>query len=314
MATAIDSFLHDQGFITRPQVLSLGWDDEAIRLLLRSKRLIWIGPGLYAAPEYQQLDDEAKHLVRCRAVATRFTGRAVFSHQTAVLLHDIALWGVDLDDVHVTRVDGGRARHHAHVAHHAGFLPADQITVVDGLEVVDAARSVWDLATTASLESAVVTADSALNRGITDRGALMSLAPELTDWRGSRRAKAALSLADGRAESPGESRLRLLMRLNGLPKPEPQHPIFDEDGVLIGVTDLALPAFRHVIEFDGLVKYGSAADLAKEKAREDAIRRQGWGVTRVIWTQLRPQQRGALVRELWRAVEESLQLYGHRVA
>jgi very-short-patch-repair endonuclease len=63
---------------------------------------------------------------------------------------------------------------------------------------------------------------------------------------------------------------------------------------------------RVVVEFDGAVKYGGAAQsgqlaLVAEKRREDAIRRLGYVVVRLTWADLRnPERVGALVRAAFR--------------
>ena len=60
---------------------------------------------------------------------------------------------------------------------------------------------------------------------------------------GARRAQAAAALADGRAESPQESRLRVTLVLGGL-TPEPQYELFDGTGRFIARVDQAFVAQR----------------------------------------------------------------------
>nr|WP_255427513.1 DUF559 domain-containing protein [Yimella sp. cx-51] len=46
---------------------------------------------------------------------------------------------------------------------------------------------------------------------------------------------------------------------------------------------------RTVVEFDGAVKYGGANGrqaLVSEKEREDALRRAGYAVIRIVWADL----------------------------
>lgn len=43
---------------------------------------------------------------------------------------------------------------------------------------------------------------------------------------------------------------------------------------------------RVLVEFDGAVKYADARALFEEKQREDALRRAGWVVVRVVWSDL----------------------------
>jgi very-short-patch-repair endonuclease len=60
-----------------------------------------------------------------------------------------------------------------------------------------------------------------------------------------------LALADPRAESPMESRLRLLLVRAGLPPPVVQHEMVDEYGFVVARFDLAYPEAMLAIEYDG---------------------------------------------------------------
>jgi hypothetical protein len=103
-----------------------------------------------------------------------------------------------------------------------------------------------------------------------------------------------VAFAEGRSESPGESRSRVRMRLSGLPAPELQMPIPTRLGVYY--ADFGWPRYRAVGEFDGLVKYGrllrpghdAGEAVVAEKRREDAIRDEDWRVARWTWSELEP--------------------------
>ena len=72
--------------------------------------------------------------------------------------------------------------------------------------------------------------------------------------------------------------------------------IRDETGTVIARVDFLFQAQRVVVEFDGAVKYGGAAQrgqmaLIAEKRREDAIRRLGYVVVRLTWADLASPER-----------------------
>jgi hypothetical protein len=100
--------------------------------------------------------------------------------------------------------------------------------------------------------------------------------------------------ADGRSESVGESRSRALLLQLGLPLPDLQVEVRRADGTFIGRSDFCWEERRLLGEFDGLVKYGRllrpgqvpADAVVREKLREDAMRDEGWGMTRWIWREL----------------------------
>lgn len=108
-----------------------------------------------------------------------------------------------------------------------------------------------------------------------------------------------MRLADGRSESVGESRARLLLNALGF-RPTPQVEIRDPGGALVGRVDLLLERERIIIEFDGLMKYADAngrSALAAEKAREDRLRALGYEFVRLTWADL---SRPATVERLMR--------------
>ena len=98
---------------------------------------------------------------------------------------------------------------------------------------------------------AVVAIDTAL------RARLLTLArldAWLTDRRGRKGVVALrrlIKLADPASESPMETRLRLLLVLAGLPRPDVQVELRDERGRFLGRVDLYYPASRLAIEYDG---------------------------------------------------------------
>src|SRR5438067_2002104 len=69
--------------------------------------------------------------------------------------------------------------------------------------------------------------------------------------KGIARLQAVADLADGRAESAMESRLRLLLMDAGLPRPESQVAIFDPDGHFVARVDLYFRNARLAVEYDG---------------------------------------------------------------
>jgi hypothetical protein len=113
----------------------------------------------------------------------------------------------------------------------------------------------------------------------------------------------AVRFADGRSESVGESRSRVLLHGLGLMPSTLQLEVCDSSGRLLGRTDFAWEDAGVVGEFDGRIKYGRLLRPGQEpgdavfdeKLREDAIRDQDLGVVRWIWRDLTPQVLGPRV-------------------
>jgi hypothetical protein len=104
-----------------------------------------------------------------------------------------------------------------------------------------------------------------------------------------------VSLADGRAESPLETRGRLRIVGAGLPTPELQVEI-RTGGRLVAVVDAWFDEAAVAVEFDGRTKYtdpwrdrSPGQVLWEEKRREDELRALDIRVVRVVDADLGPR-------------------------
>ncbi|MGY1779002.1 hypothetical protein [Geodermatophilus sp. SYSU D01036] len=171
-------------------------------------------------------------------------------------------------------------------------LADDELTLVDGVLLTGLARTVVDLARSVPFESAVVTADAALAAGGVTRADLAACLQRMGPVPGSRRAARVVAFADGRSESVGESRSRVLLHRLGFPAPDLQVRLLRSDRSVVGRCDFGWRARRTVGEFDGRVKYRAdegrdPGDVVfREKLREDEIRDSGWEVARWTWADL----------------------------
>ncbi|CAM3115440.1 Type IV toxin-antitoxin system AbiEi family antitoxin domain-containing protein [Prescottella defluvii] len=291
--------------VFRADALDRGFTDHELRAARRSRELLAVRPGAYVrATDLAELDSVAQHRLAVLATASACPD-AVVSHVSAAVLHGIEVWNVPLRRVHSTldRASGGKitTRRHVHVAR-----LSDDVGVVDGVGVTTPARTVVDLARTAAFESAVVSGDHALATGLVTRASLDDALARCRGRRGAAQAARAVAFMDGRSESVGESRSRVLIHRLRLPTPDLQRVIIDEQGS-IGRVDFLFENERAVGEFDGLGKYTehlrpgqtTAQAVIEEKLREDRIRGAGYGVARWGWRELSSPEE--VVRRLRRA-------------
>ena len=125
-----------------------------------------------------------------------------------------------------------------------------------GFRTTSALRTVSDLARSLPLVEAVVVIDEALHRGLVR-----------LDQLGARVAE----VAEPATESPMETRLRLVLVLAGLPRPQAQVTLRTESGVFLGRPDLFYPEHRLAIEYDGATHRDSlAADNRRQNRLVDA--------------------------------------------
>ncbi|GAA2546265.1 type IV toxin-antitoxin system AbiEi family antitoxin [Pseudonocardia hydrocarbonoxydans] len=279
---------------TRGRLLAEGYSERELRRMLRTGELCPVRPGAYVfggAPP----DLIARHLLQVRAACEQLSGHAVVSHASAAVVHGVALWAVPLDHVHVTRSrrsSGARRGRRVHV--HCAALDADEVVMVDGLRVTSVERTLVDLARTVPFEQAVVAADSALHRHLTNRAALDLASARRSRLPGMPAARRALAFADARSASPGESRSRVVIARAGLPVPVLQWEVRTTSGLFVGRVDFGWPELRTVGEFDGRVKYGRELRpgrdpvevLYEEKCREDELRAEDLGMVRWGWVDL----------------------------
>jgi hypothetical protein len=173
-------------------------------------------------------------------------------------------------------------------------------------------RTALDLARSLPHEAAVVALDAALNHRLLSHDLLRTRLFDIAGAPGSRSAARAVTAADGRSASVGESRSRVILHRWKLPPSALQFEIRSVNGGLVARSDFAWEAERLVGEFDGRIKYGRLLRPGQEpgdavfaeKLREDAIRDEGWGMVRWVWGDLRrPDRLAARVR---RAREQSM--------
>jgi very-short-patch-repair endonuclease len=293
------------GVFSRGQAIESGYTLEQIRERVGDRRWERVRYGQYAeAVDLSGLAPWDRRLVRherlIHAVMNSLAPDSVaVSHQSALVLHGVPLWGVELDEVQVTRLDRRHGGPIAGVRHHRGKVTTADLTEVNGLPTTTIARAVVETACTASFEAAVVSADAAVRDHQVSAEVMLQLLDVVEFWPGSPTARAAMGFCNGHAESVGESRLRVLIHNHGLPVPLLQFRFVDSDGFVARV-DFYFPGQRTVVEFDGLVKYsgGSPNVLVEEKFREDRLRALGVEVVRITWADLdRPGSVVARIRQ-----------------
>jgi very-short-patch-repair endonuclease len=140
-------------------------------------------------------------------------------------------------------------------------------------------RTALDLARCGPLVEAVVAVDALLAAAVVGRRTLVDAADALSTGRGSRQARRVAALADGRAQSPPETRVRVALRLAGL-DPVPQHIVRSASGAFLAQVDLAFPQQRVAVEYDG-AHHGRAEQFRRDRARLNRLVEAGWVVLHV---------------------------------
>ncbi len=251
---------------------------------------------------YIHVDRPVSHALCARAAAAMVVPGSVVTGRSAAVL-----WGVDLagneDEVELTvpptchprRVPGVRVRR----AH----LPAESIERRRGVPVTTAAATAVRLAGALRDDDAVVAVDQLIATGVVGLEPVRVLAA-VARGRGSARARAVCALADGRAESPQETRLRLLIGRSTVPAPVAQFTVRHE-GRFVARVDFAWPDHKLALEYDGHW-HAEPGQFAKDRQRLNELRAAGWQVIHVTAADLHDPRRllaliveALIVRRQW---------------
>lgn len=207
----------------------------------------------------------------------------VLSHTTAARLHGLPLpLALERDlRVHVTMPrELPRPRRRDIVTHHARLLPEQWQTVGD-LRLTTVARTYVDMAGALTFDSLVALGDVALRAHRVTEEELLAMALWRRRYPGRTRAVLAIDWLDAKAESPQESRLRVLLRQAGLPRPAVNQEIRDDRGRFLARGDLVFREARVIVEYDGEV-HAPMPQRAKDAARRARLREAGWIVVEIV--------------------------------
>lgn len=299
------------GFFTTAQAHDVGHDDKSIARQVRHGRWSRVRRGYFTfSDSWEAMDEVQRHRVRSLMVLHSLGSNVALSHVSGVLHHEIATWSTDLSRVHVTRLDGGAGRIEGDVVHHEGVCLEGDVRWVRGARVLGPERCALEAGSRSRGAARVVPLDSLLHLGLGTPESLDAQFASMERWPFLRSMHLPVRLADGGAESPGETRGRYLFWVARLPRPETQLEVRDADGRLVGTCDWGWPEHGLLGEFDGRVKYGRLLQPGQEpgdvvfaeKQREDLLREiTGFGMIRLVWDDLdRPGLTAQRVRRLLR--------------
>lgn len=165
---------------------------------------------------------------------------------------------------------------------HGDRIEEDELAAVDGIPVTSGARTALDLGCWYSTTAAVAAID-ALSRATRIKAADVELLAErYPGRRGIVRARKAIALFDGGAQSPKESWLRIVLVEAGLPPPQTQIPVTDEFGDLTVYLDMGWEDVKVAVEYDGEQHRSDRWQYTWDIRRAEMLGRLGWIVIRVV--------------------------------
>jgi Protein of unknown function (DUF559) len=240
------------------------------RRQLRGAAYRRVGSGVY---RWAGLN-ETPHLMLA-AVARRLPAGAAFSGRTAAWLHGLDLPPCDPIEVTMPEPLGSSRRAGASVCRAA--LAKEEIVLRRRLPTTSALRTTVDLGGRSPLAEGVVAADLFLHAGLVSMLDLRDYVADHPGTKGIARLRRVVDLAEPKAESPMETRLRMLLVIAGLPRPEVQVSIDDDQGRFLGRPDLLYRRQCLAIEYDG----GNHRDrLVDDNRRQNGLVGAGYRLLR----------------------------------
>ncbi|MFV0493563.1 hypothetical protein [Mycobacterium sp.] len=162
-------------------------------------------------------------------------------------------------------------------------IEPDEIDVIDGMPVTTAPRTALDLARRYPEDLAVASVDALLQATKVKMADVELLADRYRGRRGMKSARRSLGLADGGAQSPKETWLRLLLIRAGFPAPQTQIPVRNIWGWTEAFLDMGWEDVKVAVEYDGGHHWGSGYQVMNDIDRLEKLTQQyGWIVIRVV--------------------------------
>jgi very-short-patch-repair endonuclease len=237
------------------------------------------GPGFRRVftDTYVRSGDELTLALRSLAAYRYGAGRGVLSGYSAAELLG-ASCGPEDAPAEITIPGGGR-RARPGLRVFRDRLAPGEICWCDGVRVTTGMRTAWDLARRGELVEAIVAVDALARVGRFNPDLLLNFLVHYPRARGAARVPEVLALADRRAGSPMETRLRMLLVGAGLPRPQVQWVVQDPVAREAVWLDLAYPEHRIGIEYDG-AEHTRPERVLRDIRRGTRLVDQGWRVYR----------------------------------
>ncbi|MBS9535656.1 DUF559 domain-containing protein [Mycobacterium sp. M1] len=208
-----------------------------------------------------------------------WSGRqAVVAGAAASALHG-AKW---VDDDALIELIWGNARAPAGVKTRADLLLPGETQLIAGVPVTSVERTAFDLGRRGSIDSAVARLDALANATHFKVDDVLALAAKHRHTRGLRQLDVALTLVDAGAQSPQETRVRLLLINSGFQRPQTQIPVLGPDGLPRYFLDMGWEDLMLAVEYDGDQHRTSRQQFAWDVERLEYIKSVGWTHIRVL--------------------------------
>ncbi|WP_246086714.1 hypothetical protein [Nocardioides humi] len=214
--------------------------------------------------------------LRCSALKLVVPPDAVVCDRHAGWLHGAEMVLAPNEHIHIAPVRvflpaaGRRLRNGLADSGERTFGRGD-IVEINGLRVTSPLRTTWDLGRSRFVERSLAAMDQMLRLGLFSAGELIDGVPRFKGMRWVRTLRVMAGYADGRAESPPESILRLRWIQANLPTPVPQLEVHNADGMFLARLDLGNEELWFAAEYDGDEWHSTPDQLRHDRERRALV-------------------------------------------
>lgn len=260
------------GVFTREQALTCASAAEVRACLRRGvwRRTPW--GGIYVDGD---LPDDVPTLVR--AASLWLGGDLVACHTTAALLWEFDLRAPEAaaaSPLHFLGPETLNNRRVRGLQVHSSHLGTDDVVLHRGVWCTAPSRTACDVVRLGAPVDGLATLDAALRSGTCTTESLTQAAEQQARLREVVRLRRLLPFADGRAESPMESRMRWRFIVGGLPAPDLQIEV--RAAGRRHRLDTGWEEYRVGAEFDGLAAHMTRQQLDADRDRHNWLAEHDW--------------------------------------
>jgi hypothetical protein len=265
------------GNITRPQLLDLGMDDDAIRRRVKAGRLFRVYPGVYAVgrPPITPLERASAAVLACGS-------GAALSHASAMVLWGYwRQWDVPFE---VTVV--GDRRPKGIRVHRSTTLTWRDMTKQLGIRVTTPGQTLLDMSPRLNDKSLKRQVNNALHSlWLTEDQLAETLARHGTA-PGAKRIAKLIGIDPTPTRSGWEDDFPAFCQAHGLPTPIMGQPLHGY------IVDALFPAERVIVELDSLEFHMGAIPFEEDRDRDADMLARGYVTVRITWERIeqRPER------------------------
>lgn len=265
------------GVVARGQLIKVGLGEDAIDTRLRLGRLHRMHRGIYAVG-HRVISRKGRWMAAVLACGSG----AVLSHRSAA-----ALWGIAPAGGAIEITSPRDTRSRDAIRRHFARLPADEITMREGIPVTSVHRTLFDFAGVSSVDRLEAVMREAEFQRLWDQLSLPALLARHPGHRGNVKLRLCLERLGGTVgftRSYFEEIFLPFVDQFGLPRPH-LNARLQVRGAWIEV-DCLWREERLIVELDSRAAHQTRSAFEADRDRDRRLQAEGWRVVRITWRQL----------------------------